>query len=83
MFFQTLYELKSRVEPHKGTEFCRVGNMCSMIIEISKFYSKSAKPKPELDGAAVNSSSGNSLMYEVRADQSMWAICGRSSGTCE
>ncbi|CAG7734427.1 unnamed protein product, partial [Allacma fusca] len=62
--FKTQYEIKSRVEPHKGSEFCRVGNMCSMIIDIDK-YKEPAHA---------------SLMYEVRADQHMWAICGRTSG---
>lgn len=63
MFFsrgQTLYELKSKVEPHKGTEFCRVGNMCSMLIEISKFGKKQVD-----DGNSQQPQ--NSLMYEVRA----------------
>ncbi|ODN03761.1 Trafficking protein particle complex subunit 10, partial [Orchesella cincta] len=62
--FKTLYEVKSRVEPHKGSEFCRVGNMCSMFVDITKF------------GSDVHLS----LMYEVRADQHLWAICGRSTG---
>lgn len=64
MKLQTLYEIKSHVEPHKGSEFCRVGNMCSMFVDITKF----------------GSDTHLSLMYEVRADQHLWAICGRSTG---
>jgi len=64
--FKTQFEIKSRVEPHKGIEFCRMGGMGSMIIEITK--------------TSNTADSNISLMYEVRADQHMWAICGRSSG---
>jgi hypothetical protein len=28
----------------------------------------------------VNASSHSSLMYEVLADQTMWAVCGRTAG---
>jgi hypothetical protein len=51
-------------------EFCRVGNMCSMLIEIMKLDQSLKEPE-------------TSLMYEVRADQHMWAICGRTSGNID
>jgi len=41
--------------------------MCSLVIEILKVCQS-------LEEAET------SLMYEVRADQHMWAICGRTSG---
>lgn len=64
--FKTQYEISYRIEPHKGVEFCRVSNMCSMIIDIQKIDKSNTVE--------------NSLMYEVRADQYMWAICGKTAG---
>lgn len=54
-----------------------------MLIEISKFDKKKEnKPTALLseDSSTQIQNSLMSLMYEVRADQHMWAICGRSSG---
>lgn len=56
--------VKSRVEPTKGSEFCRAGTMCHLQLDVQR----------------VNASSHSSLMYEVLADQSMWAVCGRTAG---
>lgn len=57
--------VKSRVEPMKGNEFCRAGTMCHLQLHVQR----------------VNASSHSSLMYEVLADQTMWAVCGRTAGT--
>lgn len=63
--FQTLFVVGSRVEPTKGSgEFCRASTMCNMVLTVE----------------GVNQSEHNSLMYEVLADQTMWAVCGRSAG---
>jgi hypothetical protein len=43
--------------------------MCTMVIDILR-----------VDGGKNGDENNNSVMYEVRADQYMWAICGRSSG---
>lgn len=56
--------VKSRVEPMKGSEFCRAGAMCHLQLHVQR----------------VNASSHSSLMYEVLADQTMWAVCGRTAG---
>ncbi|XP_071041764.1 trafficking protein particle complex subunit 10 isoform X2 [Parasteatoda tepidariorum] len=62
--YETLYGVRARVEPPKGSEFCRVGIMCFMHVAICK----------------INNSDYTSLMYEVVADQTMWAVCGRTAG---
>jgi hypothetical protein len=56
--------VKSRIEPTKGIEFCRAASMCHLQLHVQR----------------VNASSHNSLMYEVLADQTMWAVCGRTAG---
>ena len=48
----------------KGSEFCRAGTMCHLQLHVQR----------------VNASSHSSLMYEVLADQTMWAVCGRTAG---
>lgn len=45
-------------------ELCRVSSVCTLSLRISKVVDN-----PHTD-----------LMYEVLADQNMWAVCGRSSG---
>ncbi|KAG1691507.1 Trafficking protein particle complex subunit 10 [Nymphon striatum] len=62
--YKTLYVLKNRVEPGKGSEFCRANNACRMHIQIQNQQKQKAAM----------------LMYEVVADQSMWAVCGRTAG---
>ncbi|XP_069695323.1 trafficking protein particle complex subunit 10 isoform X2 [Periplaneta americana] len=62
--YKTLFVVKSRVEPTKGSEFCRAGTMCHLQLHVQR----------------VNASSHSSLMYEVLADQTMWAVCGRTAG---
>lgn len=44
-----------------------MGTMCSLVVEIFKIVQTLREAE-------------TSLMYEVRADQHFWAICGRSSG---
>ncbi|CAG0883335.1 unnamed protein product [Darwinula stevensoni] len=61
--YQTLYAVKGRVMPGKGSEFCRVGTLCPMHIEVKK----------------VSDSLHTSLMYEVLGDQTTWAISGRAA----
>jgi len=56
--------VKSRVEPMKGNEFCRAGAMCHLQLHVQH----------------MNASSHSSLMYEVLADQTVWAVCGRTAG---
>lgn len=66
--FQTLYILEARVEPTKGNEFCRVGALCHLHLCIERV------------GGSDPSDKYNSLMYEVLAEQSVWAVCGRTAG---
>lgn len=46
------------------SELCRVSSVCTLSLRISKVLDNPHKE----------------LMYEVLADQNMWAVCGRSSG---
>lgn len=62
--YRTLFVVKSLVEPAKGSEFCRAGTMCHLQLHVQR----------------VSASSHSSLMYEVLADQTMWAVCGRTAG---
>ncbi|CAH0550130.1 unnamed protein product [Brassicogethes aeneus] len=62
--YQTLYLLDADVEPAKGSEFCRVGAVCQLRLAI----------------AQTRASRERSLMYEVLAEQSVWAVCGRTAG---
>lgn len=56
------------MEPAKGNEFCRVGVVCHLHLSISNAVTES-------DDAEVRS-----VMYEVLAEQSVWAVCGRTAG---
>ncbi|XP_066249136.1 trafficking protein particle complex subunit 10 isoform X1 [Euwallacea similis] len=62
--FKTLYVLDASVEPAKGSEFCRVGVVCHLHLSITN------------RAAPV----GDEVMYEVLAEQSVWAVCGRTAG---
>ncbi|XP_054722855.1 LOW QUALITY PROTEIN: trafficking protein particle complex subunit 10-like [Uloborus diversus] len=62
--YETLYAIRSRVEPPRGSEFCRAGTTCFMHVTIHQ----------------VHPSGFTSLMYEVVADQATWAVCGRTAG---
>ena len=62
--FLTLYTIQARVEPCKGSEFCRAGTMCPMTIVLEK----------------SSPSDLTNLYYEVLADQAVWAVCGRQGG---
>ncbi|XP_056641631.1 trafficking protein particle complex subunit 10 [Diorhabda sublineata] len=66
--YQTLYILDAVVEPAKGSDFRKVGIVCHLHLTIENVsFPQSVKP---LD----------SIMYEVLADQSLWAVCGRTAG---
>ena len=32
--FQTVFSIKAKVEPSKGSEFCRAGTMCHLLITV-------------------------------------------------
>lgn len=65
-FSQTLFTVICNLEPGKEADFCRVGAMCQLNLEVLPSESKT------LDDV--------SLMYEVIADSTMWAVCGRAAG---
>ena len=62
--FLTLYTIQAKVEPCKGSEFCRAGTMCPMTIVLEQ----------------CSPSHLTNLYYEVLADQAVWAVCGRQGG---
>lgn len=70
--FQTLYVVEARVEPSKGSEFCRVGALCHLRLGI--------KRAGDGDADSDEDDEARSLMYEVLAEQSVWAVCGRTAG---
>nr|XP_053654909.1 trafficking protein particle complex subunit 10-like [Cherax quadricarinatus] len=76
--YKTLYTIRARVEPSKGSELCRAGNMCHLHIALQQVSSK--LPSTETDGTGASQASQHSIMYEVLADQTMWAVCGRTAG---
>jgi hypothetical protein len=61
--------VSSKVEASGGGgEFCRAGSMCHLCLTVMRVLpSPSPNPPPQ-------------LMYEVLADQTMWAVCGRTAG---
>lgn len=56
--------VESRIEPTKGSEFCRASTLCHLHLSVQR----------------VCASADSSLMYEVLADQTMWAVCGKTAG---
>ncbi|XP_047359612.1 trafficking protein particle complex subunit 10 isoform X1 [Vespa velutina] len=67
--YVTLFTVSSRVEAGGGGgEFCRAGSMCHLYLTVTRMlYTPNPNPPPQ-------------LMYEVLADQTMWAVCGRTAG---
>nr|XP_033340136.1 trafficking protein particle complex subunit 10 [Megalopta genalis] len=67
--YVTLFTVSSKVEPTgNGGEFCRAGSMCHLYLTVTRILpSPTPNPPPQ-------------LMYEVLADQAMWAVCGRTAG---
>lgn len=75
---QTLYTIRARVEPSKGSELCRAGNMCHLHIVLQQVGP--ANPAPGSRAESGTAPHQHSIMYEVLADQTMWAVCGRTAG---
>ncbi|KAG7201711.1 hypothetical protein KM043_004436 [Ampulex compressa] len=67
--YVTLFTVSSKVEAGgSGGEFCRAGSMCHLYLTVTRMLpSLNPNPPPQ-------------LMYEVLADQAMWAVCGRTAG---
>ena len=73
---QTLYTIRARIEPSKGSEFIRAGTMChfhTILHQVASFHGKE-------ESANASDADADSIMYEVLADQNMWAVCGRTAG---
>ncbi|XP_063995803.1 trafficking protein particle complex subunit 10 [Diachasmimorpha longicaudata] len=67
--YVTMFMVSSRVEASgAGGEFCRAGSMCHLCLTVIRV------------SPTTNSTPPPQLMYEVLADQSMWAVCGRTAG---
>ncbi|XP_041982895.1 trafficking protein particle complex subunit 10 [Aricia agestis] len=62
--YTTLFVIRTKLEPGKGSDFCRASQVCSLQLNIQR----------------VNETEYTSLMYEVLADQTMWAVLGRTAG---
>ncbi|XP_035685725.1 trafficking protein particle complex subunit 10-like [Branchiostoma floridae] len=68
--FQTLYQVETTVETPTGSEKCQAGVLCPLRLLITS----TSQPVDRQDTDSVP------LMYEVLADNTMWAVCGKSSG---
>ncbi|KAJ8971683.1 hypothetical protein NQ317_014001 [Molorchus minor] len=66
--FRLSTSLDADVEPAKG-EFCRVGIVCHLHLSM-----KHVGPQVQANNNV------KSVMYEVLAEQSVWAVCGRTAG---
>ncbi|RVE49327.1 hypothetical protein evm_006040 [Chilo suppressalis] len=62
--YTTLFVVKTKLEPSKGSDFCRASQVCCLQLSVQR----------------VNETEYTSLMYEVLADQTMWAVLGRTAG---
>ncbi|XP_072933288.1 trafficking protein particle complex subunit 10 isoform X2 [Epargyreus clarus] len=62
--YTTLFVIKTKLEPAKGSDFCRASQVCCLQLSLQR----------------VNETEHTSLMYEVLADQTMWAVLGRTAG---
>ncbi|XP_045517128.1 trafficking protein particle complex subunit 10 [Pieris brassicae] len=60
----TLFVIRTKLEPGKGSDFCRASQVCCLHLSVQR----------------VNETEYTSLMYEVLADQTMWAVLGRTAG---
>ncbi|XP_051165899.1 trafficking protein particle complex subunit 10 [Leptopilina boulardi] len=67
--YVTLFTVTSKIEAiGGGGDFCRAGSMCHLYLTVTRMLPTSnPTPSPQ-------------LMYEVLADQTMWAVCGRTAG---
>lgn len=79
-FAKTLYTIRARVEPSKGSELCRAGNMCHLHIALQQVASPACATPEDATDLATQQPTVHSIMYEVLADQTMWAVCGRTAG---
>ncbi|KAI8520820.1 Trafficking protein particle complex subunit 10 [Branchiostoma belcheri] len=68
--FKTLYQVETSVETPTGSEKCQAGVLCPLRLLITT-------TSPAGDGQDTDTVP---LMYEVLADNTMWAVCGKSSG---
>lgn len=78
--YKTLYTIRARVEPSKGSELCRAGNMCHLHIALQQVASPACATPEDGGDLATQQPTAHSIMYEVLADQTMWAVCGRTAG---
>ncbi|CAH0731793.1 unnamed protein product, partial [Brenthis ino] len=62
--YTTLFVIRTKLEPGKGSDFCRASQVCCLQLNVQR----------------VNETDHTSLMYEVLADQTMWAVLGRTAG---
>ncbi|XP_001606511.2 trafficking protein particle complex subunit 10 isoform X1 [Nasonia vitripennis] len=74
--YSTLFTVSSRVEAAGGGgEFCRAGSMCHLCLTVTRMHQPTANSNNHHHHHAPPQ-----LMYEVLADQTMWAVCGRTAG---
>jgi hypothetical protein len=66
--FRTLFEIEASVSPCSRSEFCRVGQLCALIVTVKRTEYVS----PQTDG--------ESLMYELVCDRVLWNVNGRTAG---
>ncbi|KAL4715985.1 hypothetical protein ACJJTC_013285 [Scirpophaga incertulas] len=62
--YTTLFVIRTQLEPTKGSDFCRASQVCCLQLTVQR----------------VNETEHTSLMYEVLADPTTWAVLGRTAG---
>ena len=78
--FLTLYTIQAKVEPSKGSEFCRAGTMCPMTILLEQC---NVSPYTNLyyevglSSTFLLCTAAGMRPVQVIADQAVWAVCGR------
>ena len=64
---QTLYVVKSEVTPSEGEDYCTMGAPYQLQLRVK-------------DVSGTSPPMENFLMYEVVADNTIWALSGKTSG---
>ena len=78
---QTLFTVSSRVEAiGGGGEFCRAGSMCHLCLTVTRMHPAAGVTGTNHHQQQQHHHPPPQLMYEVLADQTMWAVCGRTAG---
>ncbi|KAJ8679613.1 hypothetical protein QAD02_015400 [Eretmocerus hayati] len=86
--YATLFTVSSKIETignssggggGGGGDFCRAGSMCHLCLTVTRMHNHQIHNQTN-HHHHHQSPHPPQLMYEVLADQTMWAVCGRTAG---